>query len=300
MADEQEGSEGDFISVVQAVHLIPQNFDGNPKNLRAFIEGADAACQVTRPSKHPLLVKFIESKITGDAKDRLLARTERHTWAQIKQILEENFAVRRTLEYYAGILFTSKQGATETVAQWGSRLDAMAMDLRREVRSRLEILEEQDNEKYTEGGLRLIGEFLKGTFVAGLKDDRIKYIVKAKGEEGSLAQLIETALQEESEVKSQYLKTATGSKWQGTVRQGYPSYKSYREPPGNVTVKREINYISEQGPGNSRGGSYNKNKVCYRCSKQGHMAKGCREALLCGRCGSRDHITRNCKQGNRY
>jgi hypothetical protein len=41
---------------------------------------------------------------------------------------------------------------------------------------------------------------MKGTFVAGLKD-KIKYIVKAR--EDSLAQLVETALQEESEVKSQ-------------------------------------------------------------------------------------------------
>jgi DNA-directed RNA polymerase subunit L len=41
---------------------------------------------------------------------------------------------------------------------------------------------------------------MKGSFIAGLKDDRIKYIVKAKGEDNSLAQLIETALHEESEV----------------------------------------------------------------------------------------------------
>jgi hypothetical protein len=42
---------------------------------------------------------------------------------------------------------------------------------------------------------------MKGTFVAGLKDERIRYIVKAKGEDESLAQLVETALQEESEVR---------------------------------------------------------------------------------------------------
>jgi hypothetical protein len=47
---------------------------------------------------------------------------------------------------------------------------------------------------------------MKGSFVAGLRDDRIKYVVKAKGEENLLAQLVETALQEESEVKSQKFK----------------------------------------------------------------------------------------------
>jgi hypothetical protein len=55
---------------------------------------------------------------------------------------------------------------------------------------------------------------MKGSFVAGLKDERIKYIVKAKGEENSLAQLVETALQEESEVKSQKFKgNQNGVSW---------------------------------------------------------------------------------------
>jgi hypothetical protein len=46
------------------------------------------------PAKQPLLLKFIESKITGEAKDRLLARTERNTWEQFRAILEENYAVK--------------------------------------------------------------------------------------------------------------------------------------------------------------------------------------------------------------
>jgi hypothetical protein len=83
MADE----DNEYISVVQAVKLIPKSFDGNPKNLREFCEGVEAARQVVHPTKQPLLVKFIESKITGEAKDRLLARTERNTRQQIRAIL---------------------------------------------------------------------------------------------------------------------------------------------------------------------------------------------------------------------
>jgi hypothetical protein len=50
---------------------------------------------------------------------------------QVKTILEENYAVKRTLEYYASLLFTVKQGNSETVAQWGSRIDNMGLDLMR-------------------------------------------------------------------------------------------------------------------------------------------------------------------------
>ena len=50
MADD----ESDFISVVQAVKLIPNNFNGNPKQLREFCEGVESARQVVHPNKQPL------------------------------------------------------------------------------------------------------------------------------------------------------------------------------------------------------------------------------------------------------
>lgn len=271
-------SDNDFISVPKAVKLIPQSFDGNPKLLREFIEGVEAAIQVVHPNKQKLLLKFIESKITGDAKDRLLARTERETWSQVRAILEENFSVRRTLEYYAGVLFNSKQGNVETVAQWGSRLDNMAVDLRREVRNRLKRLEDKENEKYVEGGLRLIGEFLKGTFISGLKDERIKYIVKGKGEDESLAQIVETALHEESEVKSMKYKHNQNQWFQRSEN----FKRDFRVNQG--VVKREVNFAAES------------TTKCFRCQERGHLAK---KPHICGKCKKRGHETRNCNQGNR-
>lgn len=281
MADGEENAhdEDNYLSVVQAVKLIPFTFDGNPKQLREFIEGVEAAIEVVHPSKQPLLLKFIESKITGDAKDRLLARTERLTWVQVKAILEENYLVKRTLEYYAGILFNSKQSVNETVAQWGSRLDSMAVELRREVRTRLERLEHRDQTHYVEGGLQLIGEFLKGTFVAGLKDERVKYIVKAKGEDDSLAQLVETAIQEECEVKSLKFKNNQGAQWyqQGAIK------KEYKQGP---QIKREINVTSKP--------------QCFRCQGIGHIARNCQNAPQCKKCNKRGHETHQCRQqGNR-
>jgi hypothetical protein len=60
------------------------------------------------PTKHPLLLKFIESKTNGKATYKLLARTERNTWEQVRAIFEENYAVKKTLEYYAGFFLTGK------------------------------------------------------------------------------------------------------------------------------------------------------------------------------------------------
>jgi hypothetical protein len=100
--------ESEYISVVEAVKLIAKSFNGNPKDLHEFCDSVESAIQVVHPTKYPLLLKFVESKITGEAEDRLLARTESNTWEQVKSILEENYYVKRTLEYYAGMLFTSR------------------------------------------------------------------------------------------------------------------------------------------------------------------------------------------------
>jgi hypothetical protein len=270
----EPGGDNHFIPVVQAVQLIPRNFEGNPKELREFCQGVDTAIQVVHPTNHPLLLKFIESKITGEAKDRLLARSERNTWNQVKAILEENYAVRRTLEYYAGILFNAKQSTTETVAQWGSRIDKMGIELMREAETRIEKV----NPHVTEGGIILVSELMKGTFVSGLKDDRVKYMVKAKGEEYSLAQLVETALQEESELMSQRNKG----------NQGYltnlGNLRDYRPQ-----IKREVNTVTSNR--------------CFICQRAGHRARECRERPTCGTCFRVGHVTRNCKarglQGNK-
>jgi hypothetical protein len=283
MADD----ETEYISVVQAVKLVSKNFDGNPKDLREFCEGVESAREVVHPTKQGLLLKFIESKITGEAKDRLLARSERNTWDQIKSILEENYSVERTLEYYASMLFTSKQGIGETVAQWGSKIDSMGIDLMREARLRIEKV----NPHAVEGGTILVSEFMKGSFLAGLKDERIKYIVKARGEEESLVQLVETALQEESEIKSQRFKGNQGNlTWANT---GYSGVARREHRP---QIKREVNVTSSK---------------CFVCQRTGHIAKYCQEGPshrsprnmtlkrnVCEKYHKVGHETRNCKVRN--
>jgi hypothetical protein len=232
---------------------------------------------------YPLLMKFVLSKITGEAKDRLLARTEQNTWEQIKSILEENYAVRRTLEYYVGVLFTSRQAPTESVAQWGSRIDKMGIELMREASARIGKI----NPHAVGGGNILVSELMKGSFVSGLKDDRVKYIVKTRSEDESLAQLVETALQEECEIKSQ--RTKGNLTWAG------PGYSGNFVRENRPQVKREVCATSVE---------------CYKCRRTGHLARDCRmrdsqsvsNVPVCKRCHRAGHDVRSCRvkisQGN--
>jgi hypothetical protein len=94
--------ETEYILVVRAVKLIHRDFDGNPKHLREFCEGVELAHQVMRPTKYPPLLKFIEFKIAGEAKDGLLIRTERNSWEQVKVTLEEKLRGEKNIRILRG------------------------------------------------------------------------------------------------------------------------------------------------------------------------------------------------------
>jgi hypothetical protein len=120
---------------------------------------------------------------------------------------------------------------------------------------------------------------MKGSFVAGLKEERIKYVVKARGEENSLAQLVETALQEESEVKSQRFKGTQGNtSWPSPGNSG-GLRRDYRPQ-----INREVNVVTS--------------KQCFRCQGTGHIAKYCRNMPTCRTCHKVGHEAKDCRVGN--
>ena len=89
------------------MHLIPKQFIGYPVELREFSQNMEAAYEVVEPSHYSLQCKFVCANIGGEAKTKLLARTHMNNWQQAKAVLEENYSVRRTLDYYAHIAFNS-------------------------------------------------------------------------------------------------------------------------------------------------------------------------------------------------
>jgi Zinc knuckle. len=152
---------------------------------------------------------------------------------------------------------------------------------------RLQIREGGQN--YSEGAMKLIFELVKGTFVAGLRDERIRYVVKTKGEEESLAQIVETALQEECEVRSfRYKPNVGNSQW--------TSNRDRNTRPSNFPtqhIKREVN-VAISSP--------TERNQCYRCLGTGHIARECRNTPQRNKCKKRGHDTHSCKtglQGNR-
>lgn len=52
--------------------------------------------QLVHLNKHDILLKFVKTKVTGDARYKLIVRDLTHTWALVKGILEENYAMQHT------------------------------------------------------------------------------------------------------------------------------------------------------------------------------------------------------------
>jgi hypothetical protein len=65
--------------VAETTKLITHPFDGNKKTLREFIENVDVAFELVHPSKHKILLKFVKTKVMGDARSKLIVRDLTHT-----------------------------------------------------------------------------------------------------------------------------------------------------------------------------------------------------------------------------
>lgn len=75
----------------------------------------------------------MKSRITGQAKSKILVRTATDSWSKVKDILKENYQIRRTVDYYACQLFNARQRGEEGVASWASRIDSLQSQLRESV-----------------------------------------------------------------------------------------------------------------------------------------------------------------------
>jgi len=81
-SESSESSDGtQYCSVTEAMKLIPHYLDGNKQKLREFIENVDVAFELVHPSKHEVFLKFVKTKITGNARSKLMVRDLTHTWA---------------------------------------------------------------------------------------------------------------------------------------------------------------------------------------------------------------------------
>jgi hypothetical protein len=88
-----ESSVEECCSISGAMKLINVPFDGYSRKLKEFIDNVTTAFELVMLERHSLLLKFVKSKIRGDARSKQLVRDLSSTWQEVKQILEEYYGV---------------------------------------------------------------------------------------------------------------------------------------------------------------------------------------------------------------
>jgi hypothetical protein len=119
-----------YCSISDAMKFISQTFYGDKQKLKEYVDSVTTGFELVNPNKHDLLLTFVKTKITGEARSKLLVRDLTSTWRDVKQMLEENYGVRRTSDYHACRMFSCRQGTNKSIASWSSRIDTLQSELR--------------------------------------------------------------------------------------------------------------------------------------------------------------------------
>jgi hypothetical protein len=125
--DSNTANMTEFISVDEALKLV-KPFKSEKREILVFIANVDTAFEVNDPRNEGTLFKFVLTRIVGNPGLPLLRNLE--TWEELKEFLKNTCTEKRTLDYHANQLFSTKQTKGENVSEWIQRVQKLGSKFR--------------------------------------------------------------------------------------------------------------------------------------------------------------------------
>jgi hypothetical protein len=255
----------EYISLGEALKLVTP-FKGEKREILAFIANVDTAFEVTDPRQASTLYKFVLTRISGEPRTAITHRNLEN-WEELKEFLRNTYTEKRTLDYHANQLFSTKQTKTESVSDWIQRIQKLGSKFREAAL--------QDCEQDERAGILTLTDKLRNIcFVQGLYSDRIQTIVRSRNYD-SFDEIAETALEEESAIVSKNEKhrgpytNSEGLKCSNCNKSGHVASRCYLKSKRDVSVHQFS--VKNEVQGSSR------DIICFNCKRRGHMARDCRK-----------------------
>jgi len=114
-ADSNTANMTIYISVGEALKLIAP-FKGEKRDVLAFVANADTAFEVIDPRNEGTLFKFVLKRISGEPRTAI-AHRDLEKWEELKEFLRNTYTEKRTQDYNANQLFSTKQSKAESVSE---------------------------------------------------------------------------------------------------------------------------------------------------------------------------------------
>jgi hypothetical protein len=263
--DNNTTSMTEYISVGEALKLVTP-FRGEKKGVLAFIANVDTVFEVIDPRNEVTLFKFVLTRISEEPRTAI-AHRNLENWEELREFLKNTYTEKRTLDYHANQLFSTKQSRTESVSEWIQRKQNLGSKFREAAL--------QDCEQDERTGILTLADKLRNVcFVQGLHSDRIQTIVRSRNH-ANFDEIAETALEEESAIFSKHERYKNNSahsespKCSNCNKVGHVASRCYLKERKDARV----NHFSVKDEHRGK----NSDITCYNCQGKGHMARHCRK-----------------------
>jgi hypothetical protein len=230
----------------------------------AFIANVDTAFEVINPRNESILFKFVLTRICGEPR-MAIGHRNLENWDDLKEFLKNTYTEKRTLDFHATQLFSTKQTKAETVSEWIQRVQRLGSNFREAAL--------QDCEQEERAGILTLADKLRNIcFIQGLCSDRIQTIVRSRNYV-SFDDIAETALEEESAIVSKnerHRNVCSGSEGLRCAicnKVGHVASRCYSKEKDTRVSHFSTRDVERKKP---------QEIIRYNCQGKGHMARQCK------------------------